>query len=103
MNFVDIDQTLPVLEGFIVDVQEDNGKVKIAGASDGIHFKFNLLAHNHSLQTPAKSAHGLVMTNSTTPIAFPDAKGKLVLLLILKNGDCNDKYFAQSMCRHLIV
>ncbi|CAI9760369.1 unnamed protein product [Fraxinus pennsylvanica] len=41
LNFVEVDQIMPVLEGFTVDAQEDNGKVKIAG--DGIDFdKLNL-------------------------------------------------------------
>ncbi|XP_022855628.1 uncharacterized protein LOC111376856 isoform X2 [Olea europaea var. sylvestris] len=41
LNFVDGDQIMPVMEGFVVDAQEDNGKVKIAG--DGIDFdKLNL-------------------------------------------------------------
>ncbi|CAA2972200.1 Hypothetical predicted protein [Olea europaea subsp. europaea] len=41
LDFVDVDQTMPVLEGFIVDAQEDNGEVNIAG--DGIDFdKLNL-------------------------------------------------------------
>ncbi|CAI9772781.1 unnamed protein product [Fraxinus pennsylvanica] len=41
LDFVDVDQTMPVLEGFIVDAQEDKGEVNIAG--DGIDFdKLNL-------------------------------------------------------------
>ncbi|KAL2473120.1 uncharacterized protein Fot_48856 [Forsythia ovata] len=41
LDFVDVDQTMPVLEGFTVDAQEDNGEMNIAG--DGIDFdKLNL-------------------------------------------------------------